>query len=153
MNDFLTSAEEEWLVDALRRGLSDSDPAPSDVTDFAKAAFSWRAVDAELAELDFDSVDEDMPAGVRSSATARMISFQSGPWTLDVEFDSASSRLMGAISPQVAYSIDMHTAAGLFTVDSDEVGRFEFEGLASGPLSLVLRLAGGTVIKTRWVIL
>jgi len=153
VNDFSTSREDDQLLAKLRAGLSQSDSVPSDVSEFAKAAFSWRHIDADLAELDFDSIDEDLPSGVRSSTTARMVSFQVGKWMLDVEYDETSGRLMGHISPESPYSVDLHTAGALFSVESDEVGRFEADGIAPGPLSMVLRFRDGEVIKTQWVVL
>lgn len=153
MNESGLSRNEKMLIAGLRQGLAASDPVPPDVTDFAKAAFEWRDIDARLAELEFDSIGEDLPAGVRSSTTARMISFQAGQWMLDIEYDEASGRLMGAISPETAYTVDLHTSGAFFTSRSDEAGRFEAEDVASGPLSLVLRMDDGQVIKTQWVIL
>ncbi len=53
-----TSQHEERLLSLLRRGLDESDPAPADVTDFAKAALSWQTIDADLAQLTYDSIEE-----------------------------------------------------------------------------------------------
>lgn len=153
MSDFETTREEEQLLAALRDGLRESEPVPPDVTEFAKATFTWRDIDAELAELDFDSIDEEVPAGVRSSVTARMISFQAGQWMLDIEYDQTSGRLMGAISPQARYTVELHTAGAFFTTESDDVGRFQADDVAPGPLGMVLRFADGEVIKTQWVVL
>lgn len=153
MSEYLASREDEGLLARLREGLAESDPVPQDVTSFAKAAFSWRTIEAELAELDYDSVDEDLPAGVRSSTTARMVSFQAGQWMLDVEYDEASGRLLGHISPQASYAIELHSSGALFTVESDEFGRFEADGVRPGPVSMILRFTDGTVIKTQWVVL
>jgi hypothetical protein len=147
------SPEDSNILAILRRGLEVTDSAPSDVSEFAKAVFRWRDIDAELAQLDFDSVDEEAPTGVRSSITARMLSFQAGRWVLDVEYDESSRRLIGQIEPATAFRVDLHSAGTFFSVDSDERGRFEAEGILSGPLSLVLRFPGGPVIKTQWVVL
>lgn len=152
MSEFEQAGESE-LIAALRKGLSESDPVPSDVTEFAKASYTWRSIEAELAELEYDSTEEDLPAGVRSSATARMISFQVGQWMLDIEYDESSGRLMGAISPDAAYAIDLHSPGALFTTESDPAGRFTVEGISSGPLSMILRFHDGSAIKTQWVIL
>lgn len=153
MSEWTTSPEDDELLAKLRNGLGQSDAVPSDVTEFAKAAFSWRTIEAELAELDFDSVDEALPSGVRSSTTARMVSFQAGQWMLDVEYDETSGRLLGHISPESSYTVELHTAGTLFSVESDDVGRFEADGIAPGPLSMVLRFTDGQVIKTQWVVL
>lgn len=153
MSDFDTSREDDMLIARLRQGLYNSDPVPSDVTSFAKAAFVWRDIDAQLAELEYDSLSEDAPTGVRSSATARMISFQAGQWMLDIEFDESSGRLIGAISPTAEYSVELHTSGTFFTTASDESGRFEADGVSPGPVSLVLYFPGGEIIKTQWVVL
>ena len=153
MSEFNTSREEQEVIGKLREGLRSSDPVPSDVTDFAKAAFEWRGIEAELAELDFDSIEEGLLEGVRSTATTRMLSFQVGQWMLDIEYDESDGRLMGHISPQSGYTVELHTSGALFSVESDELGRFEAQGVSPGPLSMVLHFADRSVIKTQWVIL
>jgi hypothetical protein len=153
VTEFTTTPEDARILARLREGLAQSEPVPSDVTEFARAAFGWRNIDAELAELDFDSIDEEIPSGVRSTGTARMISFQAGQWMLDIEFDEGSGRLIGQISPESTFTVELHTSGALFTVESDELGRFSAEGIAPGPLSLVLRFPDRSVIKTQWVVL
>ncbi len=153
MSEFDMTPEDEIIIARLRRGLDDSDPVPSDVTEFARAAFAWREIDAELAALEFDSVEEETPVGVRSSATARMLSFQAGQWMLDIEYDDSAQRLIGAISPQTLYTLELHTAGAYFTTESDDAGRFQADGVARGPLSLVLHFADGQIVKTQWVVL
>lgn len=149
----MTPREDEMLLSRLREGLESSDSAPADVAEFARSAFSWRTIDADLAELEFDSIDEELPSGVRSSATARMISFQAGQWMFDVEYDEVTGRLLGQISPQTSYTVELHTTGALFSVDSDSSGRFAAEGIAPGPAYLILRFLDGTSVKTRWVTL
>lgn len=153
MSSFDLSGEDERLIVALREGLEESDPVPSDVTEFARGALTWRQIDAELAELEFDSIDEDVPEGVRSPVTARMVSFQVGQWMLDIEYDESSRRLIGAISPEAGYKVELHTAGGRFSTESDDAGRFEADAVDPGLLSLVLYFRDGGVIKTQWVIL
>jgi len=153
LSEYTTPKDDDQLMARLRKGLGESDAAPADVTSFAKAAFTWRDIDAELAELEFDSVDEEVPSGVRSTGTARMVSFQAGQWILDVEYDETTGRLMGHIAPSARYTIELHTAGTFFTTSSDESGRFHADGVIPGPLSLVLRFEDGQVIKTQWIVL
>jgi hypothetical protein len=148
-----STSRDESLIAALRAGLDQSDPVPGDVTAFARAAFTWRDIDAELASLDFDSAESGQDVGVRSSATARMISFQAGQWMLDIEYDEIAGRLLGVISPEAPFSIDLHTSGAFFTTESDPSGRFQAEGVSRGPLSMVLRFLDGQVVKTQWVVL
>lgn len=145
--------KDSGLIAALRDGLAASDPVPTDVSEFAKAAFSWRELDAELAELEYDSVEEDIPAGVRSSTVVRMMSFQAGRWMIDIEYDETAGRLMGATSPPARYAVELHTAGARFAVESDDSGRFAAEEVVRGPLAMILRFADGEVVKTPWVVL
>lgn len=153
MSEHRMSDAEAELIATLRAGLEESDPVPEDVIEFAIAAYTWRDIDAELAELDFDSAESGQGAGVRSSATLRMISFQAGQWMLDIEYDEVTGRLLGMISPETPFHVDLHTAGAFYTSESDASGRFQAESVARGPLSLVLRFSDGQVVKTQWVVL
>ena len=153
MSEFNESTKDEVLLAMLRAGLGESDPVPSDVVAFAKAAFTWRDIDAQLAELEFDSAEEDVPTGVRSATTVRMMSFQAGQWMIDIEYDETAGRLIGATSPPARYSVDLHTSGAKFTTESDDLGRFTADGVAPGPLGMVLRFARGQAVKTQWVVL
>jgi hypothetical protein len=147
------STRDNEIIEILRRGLHQSDPVPSTVSEFADALFTWRDLDADLAELTFDSVDESTPAGVRSTSTARMISFEVGRWTVDLEFNPATGLLMGSVSPESPLTVELHSRGAHFAVDLDDSGHFEFEGVDSGPASLVFRFDDGEMIKTSWIVL
>jgi len=153
LSEFDESTQAEVLLALLRKGLEETDPVPSDVAAFARAAFTWRDIDAELAALEFDSAEEGVPTGVRSSTTVRMMSFQAGQWIIDVEYDEVAGRLIGATSPPARFSVDLHTSGATFTTESDDLGRFTADGVAPGPLGMVLRFTRDQVIKTQWVVL
>jgi hypothetical protein len=38
-------------------------------------------------------------------------------------------------------------------MELDDMGRFEFEDVESGPASLVFRTADGEMVKTSWIVL
>ena len=63
----------------LRAIFSHVDPVPPLLDDAARAAFTWRTVDAELAELMRDSADASEEAGalVRGGGGPRQLSFES----------------------------------------------------------------------------
>ncbi len=153
MSEMKQSHNEDQLVAKLRAGLNAIDPAPAEIAEFAKAMFEWRSIDAELASLDFDSVNEDVPSGVRSTATTRMISFQAGKWLIDIEHDPVTGRLLGTVSPESDFTVDLQTSGGRFSVRSDEFGGFVAEPVQQGPLSLIVRFADGSVVKTEWIVL
>lgn len=147
------STRDNEVLEILRKGMEESDAVPSTVSEFARALFTWRDIDAELAELTFDSVDEEAPAGVRSTSTARMISFEVGKWTIDLEYNPATGTLMGSLSPKSPFTVELHSRGARFVMELDDVGRFEFEDVESGPASLVFRTADGEMVKTSWIVL
>ena len=66
----------------LRAVTGEADPVPSLVLDSARAAFTMRAVDAELAELVADSAYDDEGLLTRSVVSdVRMLSFECGTVT------------------------------------------------------------------------
>lgn len=149
-----TGQSQDRLMSILRRGIEESDPVPTDVTEFAKAALSWRTIDAELAEIAYDSSEEETPAGVRGTATARMLSFEAGSWTIDIEYTPGSGRLIGQVDPAREATVELHLAGAIVTGQTDDLGRFDFEGVLPGPVSLVFRTAGNLeVVKTEWTVL
>jgi hypothetical protein len=141
------------ILEILRKGMEEADAVPSTVSEFASALFTWRDIDAELAELTFDSVDEDAPAGVRSTSTARMISFEVGKWTIDLEYIPATGILMGSVSPASAFTVELHSRGARLAVELDDRGTFEFENVEGGPVSLVFRSSEGETVKTSWIAL
>ncbi len=148
-----TSQHEEKLLSQLRRGLDESDPTPADVTDFAKAALSWRTIDAELASLTYDSLDESNSATVRGVAVARMLAFESGKWTIDLEHEPITGHLIGRIEPAGQMTVELHVLDTVLVGETDELGRFSFDGVQTGPFALVIRFEGDEAVKTEWFIL
>ncbi|HEY6628049.1 MAG TPA: hypothetical protein VI193_03595 [Acidimicrobiia bacterium] len=146
---------EAQLIELLRQGLVSTDPVPADVTDFAMAALTWRTIDAELAAIAFDSASEETPAGVRGSATDRMLSYETEKLSIDVEYRSSTRRLIGQVAPPQLATVELHHSKGTSTTVTDELGRFAFEDVAPGPVSIVCTSQGADpdVIKTEWTIL
>ncbi|MDF2729611.1 MAG: hypothetical protein K0T01_1397 [Acidimicrobiia bacterium] len=151
MTESTSPQEEVRLLSLLRRGLDQTDSSPADVIEFAKAALSWRTIDADLAQLSYDSIDDS--TSVRGVATSRMLAFESGELTIDLEHEPLSGHLMGKLDPAGQMTIELHVLDTVLVTESDEFGRFSFEGIQSGPFAVVIRLEGAEVVKTQWVIL
>jgi hypothetical protein len=145
--------EDEKIMSLLRRGLDQSGPVPADVTDFAKEALSWRTIDAELAQLSYDSTDETTSVTVRSTASARIVGFESGEWMIDLEHDAAASELRGQVQPAGRLEVELHVVGAVLVTETDELGRFFFDGVEAGPVALVIRVEGGESVKTEWIVL
>jgi hypothetical protein len=145
--------EEVEIMSLLRRGLDQSDPVPPDVTHFAKAALSWRTIDAELAQLSYDSIDQTTSNMVRSTASARIVGFETGEWMIDLEHDAATRELRGQIQPAGSLEVELHLVGTVLVTGTDELGRFFFDGVEAGPVALVIRVEGGETVKTEWIVL
>jgi hypothetical protein len=152
MNDS-ANQHEERLLSLLRRGLDQSDPSPADVNEFAKAALSWRTIDADLAQLSYDSSEQSNSVSVRGVATSRLLAFEAGEVTIDLEHEPLSGHLLGQLEPAAQMTVELHVLDTVLVTESDELGRFSFDGIQSGPFALVIRLRGDEVVKTEWVIL
>lgn len=150
-----TGYTENELLELIRKGVRDSDPVPPDVTEFASAALAWRNIDAELAAMAFDSAEEETPAGVRGAGGERMLSFESPRLSIDIEYRTATGRVIGQVSPPQVATVEVHHRGGTLSTETDELGRFSFDGFEPGPVSVVIRTHGDDpeVVKTEWTLL
>src|SRR6476469_9444212 len=92
---------DDRLVEVLRRALAEADEVPTEVVAAARAAWTWRTIDAELAALVHDStLDDQELAGVRA-ATGRALSFTVGEHFLELEVAEDGDRrsIVGQVMP------------------------------------------------------
>lgn len=145
----------EEVHDLLRR----TDPVPARVLTAARETLTWRAIDAELAELVYDSLlDSRESVGVRGDASPRLLTFEGEDVTIDVEVAVIGDRrrLLGQVVPGQPAGIEIRHGEGRHTVHADDLGRFRVEDVASGPVSLRCRLldeSAPALIDTDWVAL
>ena len=148
------SADDRELLEELRRVVELADPVPPNVVAAASASLTWRTIDAELAQLAYDSaLDAKGAALVRTCGARRLLTFDLPGGSLEVEVtaDGPIRRLLGQLVPPRAARIEIRHAAGVLAVDADELGRFAADGVAAGPASLVCR-RDGRVVETEWVV-
>ncbi len=148
-------ADEQQLLDDLARVVQARDPVPPDAVAMAQELFTWRTVDAELAELVADSAEESTAALVRGGATdVRLLAFAAARGiTLDVEVlaEGDARRLVGELSPGGAARITVEHPAGSVTEDTDELGRFLVTGVPAGWLRIRCAPGGGPAFLTPWL--
>jgi hypothetical protein len=152
-------ADDDDLVQALARAIQASEPVPAEVLDAAKASFTWRTIEAELAELTFDSVsDADELVGVRGPGGPRALTFEHDDVVVEVEVteDAGRRTLVGHVTPAAVDSMELHQASGTEPVrlEADSFGRFRIPGVAAGPFRLLCRFGQGAsspVMLTPWV--
>jgi hypothetical protein len=138
------------LVGAMLRA---TDPPPSHVTAGAKAAFTWRTIDAELAELVFDSASD--LAGVRSESGNRQVTFRAPGVEIEVMvIDDERRRLVGQLIPPGEAEIELVSGDAVRSVSSDAIGRFAVDEIEPGPVRIVVLGADGQrSVQTEWMLL
>lgn len=152
MNDHDASADDR-LLEELQHALEVADPVPDDVLAAAKASFTWRTVDAELAELQFDSAVDEL-AGVRGDGGERQLTFRSGDVEIEVTVHGdRARRLTGQIVPPQPASVELRSEDAAIQVDADEYGGFQITNVPDGPVLIRITLEDGTSIATEATIL
>ena len=148
---------DDELTARLRLAVT-SDGPPAAVLDAAKAAFTWRTIDAELAALTYDSVlDDHALAGVRGGDGPRQLTFERGELSLELEVVEIGDRrrLTGQVvaGPLAELSLQHSDQSGALAVATDHLGRFHLDEVAPGPARFLFRLAGATTtdVLTDWV--
>jgi len=127
-------------------------PVPEEFLVAARAAFTWRTVDRDLAlaELTFDSACDAEPAGLtRSAGSARTLSFRSGPVVLEIEVTDAG--IVGQLSPPHGGRVSAQTASGSYDeAVVDTVGFFSLSPPPPGPVRLRAQ-TDEYLVATAWV--
>ena len=148
---------DEVLLSELRSMVGRVDPLPPRLEAAARAALSWRTIDAELAELTHDTLlDDDLLAAVRSGDTPRLLTFEGEGVSAEVEALQVGERrrLAGQLVPPQPGEVEVIHSGGEVRVEANEVGCFVAEDLLSGPIRLRYRTGGseGRIFETPWVV-
>ena len=104
--------DDEQLLAALGEALRARQAVPEWFVETGKNAYAWHNIDAELAQLTYDSAsDQERAAAVRSEAASiRALTFTSA--RLSIELEVAEDSLVGQIIPPRAGTLEVHTTAG-----------------------------------------
>lgn len=139
----------------MRRLLSERDGPPASVIEAARAAFGWRELDEQLAILVGDTLDASTPAGVRSSQQPRMLDFAHGDRGVEVQVEESGEvrRLVGQCIPTGTGIVELRSGGTgeVITVELDDLGRFDADGVPRGPVSIRCVPAEGEPFTTVWV--
>jgi len=147
------SWDDDELLGALSEALRARQAVPEWFVETGKNAFAWHNIDAELAQLTYDSsLDQDTVAAVRSEAASiRALTFTSP--RLSLELEVASNSLLGQIIPPRTGMLEVHTTAGVSSSPVDEIGCFSVDPIPSSPFRLRCRMEDGTDVLTGWITL
>lgn len=145
--------DDEELLVALRQALRARDQVPPEFIRAGKSAYAWHNIDAELAQLTYDSTRDADAAGVRSeSASIRALTFTAARLTIEMEV--ADEALVGQIVPGEAAVLNVQPRIGSPTdVIADDIGRFSIYPIPTAPFRLQCRTASGIDTVTGWITL
>ena len=144
--------DDEQFLAALGEAMRARQAVPESFVDLGKSAYAWHNIDAELAQLTYDSSREPV-AGLRSeTASIRALTFTSAHLSLELEVTGSS--LLGQIIPLRSGTLEIQTRAGATTTTPvDEIGCFAVEPIPDSPFRLRCRTADGTDVLTGWITL
>jgi len=145
--------DDEELLAALGDALRARQEVPEWFVETGKNAYAWHNIDAELAQLTYDSlVDRERAAVVRSEAASiRALTFTST--RLSIELEVGQGSLLGQIIPPRAGTLEVHTTAGVTSSPVDEIGWFAVAPIPNSPFRLRCRTEDGADVLTGWITL
>jgi hypothetical protein len=144
--------DDERLLAALSEAMKARAAVPAWFIETGKNAFAWHNIDAELAQLTYDSNEDRREAAATRAETAsiRSLTFTSEHLTLELEVTGNS--LLGQIFPARAGVLEIHTRAGeIGTTEVDEIGCFSVEPIPASPFRLRSSASDGTHVMTGWI--
>lgn len=119
---------------------------PEHHVDMLMTGYDLRHVDDLVAAMTHDSESTAL-AGTRATvAGVRELTFTHGDVTIDVEI--AAGTLVGQVIGVAVSEITLETRSGPSRTAVDEAGRFRFEGVAAGPMRLLVDHGGRRVVTT-----
>jgi hypothetical protein len=146
--------DDEQLLAALCESVRARRTVPDDFVETAENTYAWHDIDAELAELSYDSQrDDERSASMRSEiASIRALTFAAAG--ISIELEVAGHSVLGQISPAQEGTIEIQTRAGGITVvPYDEIGCFSVAPEPTSPFRLRCRTADGADVVTEWITL
>lgn len=145
--------DDDTLMDALREAIRAREAVPTWFVETGKSAYAWHNIDAELAQLTYDSErDQRMVTTTRSeTASIRALTFTSA--RLSIELEVSEDSLLGQILPPQAGTLEIHTTTGIDNTTVDEIGIFAVEPIPNGSFRLRYRTPNGVDVMTGWITL
>jgi hypothetical protein len=144
--------DDERLLAALGEAIKARQAVPSWFVETGKNAFAWHNIDAELAQLTYDSNEDRREAAVMRSETASIRALTFTSVHLSIELEVTENSLLGQIIPPRPGVLEIHTRAGeISTTEVDEIGCFAVDPIPDIPFRLRCRTADGTDVLTGWI--
>lgn len=147
----MTEYTDAELLAALGRVFAHRDPPPDHVVAHAKDALTWQSLDADLAELVYDSKAQD---AVLVRGDTREVTFRAPGIEVEVMVLSERERsLIGQVVPAQTADIELRHGDATAVTRADALGRFTFERVSSGPIKLVVVTDSGARVQTEGLVI
>jgi hypothetical protein len=143
---------DDALLDKLRDCSARYQPAPEPIRRGALAAFEWRAIDEELAQLLSDTADSDRLVGARSTLSGiRLMEFVAGAVQINLGF-SDTGLMTGNFVGHSSETAKLVSSSGQrVELLVDEFGEFICDPVPSGPIRIELGVGPGRIV-TDWIL-
>ena len=148
------SWDDEELMAALKEALASYQSVPPEFIEAGRNAFAWHNIDAEIAQLTYDSAGhrDTVPVMRSEIASIRALTFTSTHLTIELEVSEDS--LLGQVTPARNGTIEVHTRADVITtIPVDELGYFTVHRAPDSPFRLHWQTSDGPDITTGWITL
>jgi hypothetical protein len=144
--------DDDELVRVLGESLAGDLTVSTRAVGAARAAYDWMQVDAELADLVFDSADQPELAGVRGGAEdVRQLTYQAAGLTIECEL--SVDGIVGEVLPPGPARVRLQAPGSAEReLAVDERGRFVDDEPPAGPFSLRLARPGEPEVTTPWAL-
>ena len=154
---------DEELLNELGACLRAAEEVPSAFVAAAKATWTWRTIDAELAELTYDSAHHQ-PTAVREGAagaeqaTLRALTFAAGGVSIDLEV--VDGAVVGQLIPARSAALVLEQSGvdphgrpieSRIAVPVDDVGWFRLSPVPEGRFRLTCTMPSGGCVVTGWI--
>jgi len=146
--------DDDQLIAALRAAVRARQAVPREFVEVGQSAFAWHNIDAELAQLTYDSsLDALQGSSVRAeAASVRALTFTAPDLTIELEVSEDS--LLGQIIPAQRGTVRILAADGPdTTTEADEIGCFAIRPIPARPFRVHCQTTGGVEALTGWITL
>lgn len=137
----------DTLLALISAAFDDLEPIPPRLSDAARAAYEWRRADAVLAELLFDSANEEL-VGVRGTSSDRR-SFRFGADDFVIRVHLTPATMIVMIEPPVSVPCRIATEEAVDEHRSDDYGELVVAA-PELPARVEVELPNGTIV-TPWI--
>ena len=146
------SWDDERFLTALQQARRARQAVPPAFAEAGKNTFAWHSIDAELAQLTYDSTRHTgrVPTARAEGASIRALTFSSVHLTIELEVTRDS--LLCQVVPAQPAIIEVQARTGAATrVNADGIGCFSIHPIPRGLFRLRCQTAAGIDVLTGWI--